>query len=140
LVSERGQAGVELLLVFPIFLIFVLFAVELGLWMYQSVTVSNAVREAARYGAVNCGGNSCGTGDIEQQAVDKSSGVLAVSEVAASWVARPPADAGQKGSSIVVTATRSYTFVFFPGISVPVTSSADMRLERDADCYSSGTC
>ncbi len=54
--DEKGQAAIELLLVFPVFIVIVLLAVDFGLWMYQSVSVASAVRDGARYAAVNCGG------------------------------------------------------------------------------------
>ncbi len=55
--DEKGQAAIELLLVFPVFIVVVLLAVDFGLWMYQTVSVASAVRDGARYAAVNCGGN-----------------------------------------------------------------------------------
>ncbi len=49
----------ELLLIFPLFLLIVLLSIDFGMWMYQSVNTANSAREAARYGAINCGSGSC---------------------------------------------------------------------------------
>jgi len=129
--DERGQAAMELLLVFPTFLLVTLLVIELGLWMYQSVTVANAVREAARYASVNCpGAPTCDAGTVGAYAGTKSHGLLTPSDVDVRWIDRGTG-LGKKGSSVVVDANHTYDFLFFPGISVPVVSCADMRLEID---------
>jgi Flp pilus assembly protein TadG len=137
--DEKGQAAMELLLVFPTFLLVTLLVIELGLWMYQSVTVSNAVREAARYGAVNCAPDpTCDAATLAAKAAQKSNGILDIADVDAGWVARGNAP-GDKGSSVVVHADHTYNFLFFPGISVPVTACADMRVEVKNASAAAGT-
>jgi Flp pilus assembly protein TadG len=131
LADERGQAALELMLVFPVFMFITFIALDLGIWMYQSVTVANSVREAARYGSVTCGTGSCTDATIAAKAVEKSNGVLDAADVDVGWVARPGAAAGDRGSSIVVKANHTYNSTFFFAFSVPVISCADMRLEQD---------
>jgi Flp pilus assembly protein TadG len=140
--DERAQAAIELLLIFPTFLLVVLLVVELGLWMYESVTVSNAVREAARYAAVNCAPDPapCDESAIQARAVTKSNSILSTTDVAVSWVDRGDG-VTKKGSSVVVNANHSYSFLFFPGITVPVASCADMRMEQEnPDAVSGSGC
>jgi nitrate reductase NapE component len=117
--SESGQAAIETLLIFPVFLIIVLLAVDFGIWMYQLVTVSNAVREAARYGAV-CG-DDC---DIVAKAVDRSNGVLSGGDVDVGF--------NLEGDGVVVKAARNYSFLFrLIDVTEGVSSCAAMRTERD---------
>lgn len=124
----------ELLLVFPVFFVVVLLAVEFGVWMYQNVTISNAVRDAARFGSVNCGDGSCTVDEIKQRVVDRSNGAVALGDVTVTWVTRGTATAGQKGSSVAVNARRNYAPIFLPagvGFTWPIGSCSEMRLERN---------
>src|SRR5690606_36693231 len=87
--GEEGQAALELILMFPFFIFLVLLSIDFGLWMYQFVSVSNAVREGARYGAVNCPGSSpCTIEDIRTRTVDRASGALEAADIAVTWVDR----------------------------------------------------
>jgi Flp pilus assembly protein TadG len=121
------------LLVLPIFLVFVLMAVDFGLWMYQNVTAANAVREAARYGSVNCGDGTCDVNDIKTRAVNSSSGLLQAADVTVGWINRTgSASVQEKGDSVVVKAYRDYAFMFtFDAITLSIASCADMRLEKN---------
>ncbi len=127
----------EFILVLPIFVIAFLMVVDLGMLMYQYVSVSNAVREGARFGAVNCGDGDCSDGDGEtvlDRTFARSSGVLdplaIPSEVEVGWLDNDgdPNISG-RGDSVVVKVDHKYNFMFFPG-SVPVVSCADMSLEQ----------
>lgn len=51
--SDIGQAFVELALVFPIFLLLLVGAAELGRMAFASIEVSNAARAGVAYGAQN---------------------------------------------------------------------------------------
>jgi Flp pilus assembly protein TadG len=129
--NESGQAGFETMLVLPFFLLFILLAVDFGIWGYQAVTVSNAVREAARYAAVNCPDDGgCDAAAVADKAVAKSSGVLSATEITVGWIGRGSAAAGDKHSSVVVKANHPYDFLFFP-VTFGANACADMRLERD---------
>ena len=65
---EEGQAAFEFVLVLPVCIFFLLLMVDMGIMTYQYVSVSNAVREGARFGAVNCGGE-CTVGDVASRTV-----------------------------------------------------------------------
>ena len=134
---EEGQAAFEFVLVLPVFIVLLLLMVDLGIMTYHYVSVSNAVREGARYGAVNCGSDgSCTQDDIVTRTIDRSGGILSkpddVGDVTVGWVDNPPTDTklNGKGDSVVVKVNHEYKFMFFLGVSIPITSCADMRLEQ----------
>lgn len=131
--NDKGQATFEFLLVIPSFVLFILLMLDLGIWTFQFISVSNAVREGARFGAVNCGTGTCTTTAVRDRVVLRSSKVLSNSDTFdIGWIDRSsPANASRKdrGDSIKVKATHQYSFLFFP-VSVNVTSCADMRLEQ----------
>ncbi len=128
---ENAQAAFEFLLVLPLFILFLLLLIDFGVMMYEFVSVSNAAREAARYGAVNCGTGSCTTTLVEQRALDHSGGILSnLSDVTVGWVDRNGDLVNDgRGDSVVVQINHQYTFLFFPA-SINVTSCTDMRLEQ----------
>jgi Flp pilus assembly protein TadG len=125
---NEGQSALEFLLVFPVLLLFLLLLVDLGVMMYEYVSVSNAVREGARYAAVNCGDGNCTGGSIAttpaQRTVDRSSGFLTSGEVTVQWTGT------NRGDAVVVHALHPYDFLFFPGFSIDVKSCSEMRLEQ----------
>lgn len=139
---EEGQAAFEFMLVLPIFIVFLLMAVDFGVLMYQYVSVANAAREGARYGAVNCGGTGCTTAQIADIVVNRSGGIVDnPAEVTVGWVDGPDAVAGyaDKGDSVVVKVAHSHTLLFFPH-TFNVASCADMRIEqRDGGSPVAGT-
>ena len=137
---EEGQAALEFMLVLPFFILFILLVVDFGLMMYEYVSISNAVREGARYGAVNCGkdgtpSGSCSEALVKTRTINRSGGILSVSaEVTVGWVDRSlvPVDNQGQGDSVIVHVNHPYRFLFvpFPGVTIPVVSCADMRLEQ----------
>lgn len=136
---EEGQSSLEFILVLPVFVAAFLMVVDLGMLMYQYVSVSNAVREGARFGAVNCGDGSCEDDGISETVSDRtiarSSGVLnpLSSSVTVGWLDNTvPLDNNRgRGDSVVVKVDHDYNFMFLPGsISIPVLSCADMSLEQ----------
>jgi hypothetical protein len=144
--EERGQAAIELLLAFPFFLLIVLLVIEFGIIMYQFVSVSNAAREGARFGAVNCGAGECTQVEVCDRTMDRSSGILTVAgEISVGWTDRGGSASNRdKGDSVVVDINHGYNMLFFP-ITFSVVSSADMRLEQrdgnsgDPDLEAEGT-
>ena len=132
----------EFVLVLPVFVAAFLMVVDLGMLMYQYVSVSNAVREGARFGAVNCGDGSCDTTDLTETVFDRtiarSSGILdplaSPPEVTVGWFNNNPAEDlsfQNRGDSVVVKVKYDYDFMFLPGsYSIPVVSCADMSLEQ----------
>ncbi len=135
--GEQGQAAWELILILPLFVLVMLLLVDFGLWMYQWVSVANAVREGARYGAVTCAfSTQCGSTPtavveaIKQRVVNRSGGMLSdPNEVRIAWVDRNGGNNYERGDSIVVWVDHSYQMLFFP-MSLDVVSCADMMLEQ----------
>jgi len=139
---EEGQAAFEFVLILPFFVFFLLLLIDFGIMMYEYVSVSNAVREGARYGAVNCGDGACtvdtaldGSDGVRDRVLDRSGGILGEDnrdEVTVVWP-----DGSTRGDSVVVKVDHDYDFLFFPNdilgigeIKIPVVSCADMRLEQ----------
>ena len=129
--GEEGQAALEFMLVLPIFILLFLLVVDLGMLMYEYVSVANAVREGARYGAVNCGDGECSVDKVKTRTISRSGGILSdPKDLQLSWVNNngDGLNYGQ-GDSVVVRANHRYDFLFFPG-GMDVVSCADMRLEQ----------
>lgn len=133
---EEGQAAFEFVLILPIFLLFVLLLIDFGILMFEYVAVSNAAREGARYGSVNCGGLDCDIALVTDRAKERSSGIVSdasllsgQSEIFVTW---PDSGLGgvSRGDPIAVRVRNNYTFLFFPLVTIPVESCAEMRLEQ----------
>ncbi len=129
--DEEGQAALEFILIIPFLLAFFLLMVDLGIMTYHYVSISNSVREAARYGAVNCATGTCTAQDIAQRAVDRSGGIMSDTADVAVHYEDTTGDglATGRGDAVVVKATYTYNFLFFPA-SIDVYSCSDMRLEQ----------
>jgi hypothetical protein len=141
---EEGQATFEFVLILTFFILFLLLLIDFGIMMYEYVSVSNAVREGARYGAVNCGDGSCtvdtapdGSDGVRDRVLERSGGILGEDnrgEVTVGWP-----DGSSRGDSVVVKVTHPYHFLFFPA-TIDVVSCADMRLEqKDKTAVQSGS-
>lgn len=127
---DDGQAAFEFLLMFPALVILLLLFVDLGVMMYEQVSVSNAVREGARYASVNCGGN-CGAAAVESRTIARSSGFLSGSDdIRVHWTDVNGNGIFDRGESVQVCATHTYDFLFFPALSIDVKSRSEMRLEQ----------
>ena len=133
---EQGQSALEFLLVLPVFVTSFLLVVDLGMLMYQYVSISNAVREGARFGSINCGDGSCEndlTETVPNRTIARSSGILEPlsSSVTVGWLDNDliPDDNRGRGDSVVVKVAHDYDLMFFPG-SIQVASCADMSLEQ----------
>ena len=131
---EKGQAALEFLLVLPIFIGFFFLVVDLGMLMYEYVSISNAVREGTRFGAINCGDGECTDDEVKERTIDRSGGILErpgdMPEVTVDWVDNDGDGIHYaRGDSVVVRVTHPYDFIFFPG-SLNVYSCADMSLEQ----------
>ena len=129
--DESGQSALEFLLILPIFVAAFLMVIDLGMLMYQFVSVSNAVREGARYGSINCGDGECDLNEVKDRTIDHSSGIISShGEVDAYWMDNNGDGIHYgPGDSVVVTVEKDYNFLFFPG-SISVVSCADMSLEN----------
>jgi len=102
--------------------------------MYQYVSVSNAVREGARFGSINCGDGSCTDDEVKTLIIARSGGILSDPDdrpdVLVDWMDNNDnGSAYDRGDSVVVKINHPYEFMFFPG-SIAVVSCADMSLEQ----------
>lgn len=141
--QDDGQAAFEFLLMLPIFVLFLLLVVDLGMAMFTYVTISNGVREGARYASVNCNGRvgGCTAMDVEAWASDRLSGLILYDDngdsVNASW------SGAHRGDSASVSITYHYKFKFFPGITLTEHACSVMRLEQqdtNTGLTGTGTC
>ena len=111
--DESGQAAFEFLLVLPLFILFILMTVDFGMLMYEYVSVNNAAREGARYGAVNCHNatTGCTVAEIKNWARDRSGGILTDADVYnIGWLDNSvPSDGVNYGRGDSVVVTRSGT-------------------------------
>ncbi len=132
---REGQAAVEFLLILPLFLLFLALLVDLGIFMYEWVSVANAVREGARFGAVNCGTGRCDAAQIVQRVVERSGGILTTQDqIVVVWVDNNGNGRNyDRGDSVAVSARHPYSFLFFPGVTFDAFSCAEMRLEQADD-------
>jgi Flp pilus assembly protein TadG len=127
---ERGQSIVEFALIAPLFFILIFSIIDFGLGLKAWITVTQATREAARWGAI---GAPCD--EVEDRAVESSSGLLTTDDVDVTNCQ------GTAGESVVVSATYDYELVTPLGAfldlvaggsapaSIAISSSTDMRLE-----------
>jgi hypothetical protein len=122
---EDGQATFEFALVSIGLILFVLAVVDGALLMYNYVSASNAVRDAARYASVNCSGG-CTEAAVLDRAADGSGGFMDSADFETILTGT------SKGDSVIVRVKDSYAydFLFFP-VNFPVASCAQMRLEQD---------
>lgn len=122
---DDGQAAFEFLLVLPFFFMVFLLLIDFGISMYGYVSISNAVREGARYGSVNCGALACTEALVQQRVVDRSGGFVSdTSEVTVSWPS-----GGVRGDPIAVRVDHDHDFLFFP-YTWTISSCSAMRLEQ----------
>lgn len=130
--GEDGQAAFEFLMILPIFVLFMLLVVDLGVAMYEYVGISNGVREGARYAAVNCGSDAPCTA---QKVYDRASAHdgLGSAIPGSEYVPRWDLTSGlaKKGNAVSVKATHTYNFLFFPALHLTLTACSEMALEAD---------
>ena len=115
--SERGIAAVEFVVVFPILLLMLLGIVEFGRYYNASITVTHAAREAVRPVALGSPG-SAGT------AATNAASPLTVTVGATTTC---PAN-GTGNASITVNATFAWDPLFLvPGLPTSISRTAVMR-------------
>jgi len=143
---QRGQSMVEMAFVLPIFLVLVMGVIDFSWGLKSWISVTNAAREAARYGAVNCasandsadldGDDDFDADDVEQRGIDTATGLgLTTADVEVD-----DCTPGASGESVVVSIDYDYDLItplgglmsmFGGGIpnSITLNSNADMRIE-----------
>ncbi len=142
---DRGQSLVEFSLLLPVLLILVLGVIDFGMGLRSYISLTNATREGARFGAV---GNEAGAYPGDCTSPDGTTVIgrvcttiegLDIAEVQTVTVSYP--DGQNPGNSIIVSANYHYDYItpidnvvsFFSGGSFPdyinLSTSTDMRLE-----------
>ncbi len=125
---ERGQAIIEFALAMPFLIMFIMFMVDIALLGFSYLSVTNAVREGARCGAVG------GSDDAITQRVQDTSGSLA-NFTGVTAVTRGAA----VGEDISVEASFSYDWItpvgLVPALSgtLDFTKQVTMRMETTDD-------
>ncbi len=132
---RHGQAAFEFALILPVFIVFMLLIVDFGVLTYQYVSLANAAREGARYGATGCGANLCNQADVWDRTRDRSGGILDAgdtAEVSIGWanINGDSTASMTTADAIVVSVVHPYNFLFVPGARIDVISCADMRVEH----------
>lgn len=124
---ESGQAMVEFALILPVFILILLGIVEFGAYLTQSLSVTSAAREGARYG-ITCSSDSGFASKVEQR-VENSAPNLDDSRL--SVTATKTSSSGEN----MVTVSLDYTAetltplgMLLWGSEYHVTSSCTMRV------------
>lgn len=124
--SAGGQGLVEFALTLPILILILLGVLDLGRVYFATMTVTNAAREGARYGAANPCSSSCTA--ITTRAQNEAYG--SIINPAQLNVATPTFPQGCAiGNPIQVTVTYNFQLVttyLFGGGTIPLATSAQM--------------
>ncbi|HLZ68793.1 MAG TPA: TadE/TadG family type IV pilus assembly protein [Dehalococcoidia bacterium] len=132
--DQSGVALVEFALIVPTFLLLIFGMIDFGRAYSTSITLTNAVREGARYGITNPTDTAGIIAKVQNAAGPYNTGSLTVPN--------PTCSAScSSGQSVVVTSSYSFSFItplaaianFISGGSIPSTftinNSATMRIE-----------
>jgi Flp pilus assembly protein TadG len=129
---ETGQTLVEFAFVLPIILVFVLLMVDFGFVIDRREVAQHAVREGARYAAVESD-----LGAITSHMSDESGGMLSNIQVCYVDGSDDNSNPGNAGDSVQVSGEYTYEFIvgsgtlFSGGIpKIRMTPSSQARLEK----------
>jgi hypothetical protein len=135
--SEGGQTLIELALLLPIMLVFLLVMVDFGLALDHREVLQHAVREGARTAAV---GKS--ESEIKQETVDQSQGVVDLAAVSVCYIDLDASGTANAGDNVRVSIDYTYHFTVGGGEitaglgltapSIDMSPSAVARLETDS--------
>jgi hypothetical protein len=142
--DEKGQSAVEFALMLPVFLIVIAITVEFGVGLSNWISVTNATREGARYGAVGAT-----TDEIKQAVIDKStqliSGDLDASGIEVVYHDLDGDGSIERGESVEVCTTYNHQLIGLWGPlinaltdGITFRSQSDMRLELGVSAASGG--
>ncbi len=109
--QARGQSLVELAFMFPFLLLILSGALDLGRVYYAYITITNAAREGARYGASNPvdGSGNLNSSGIASKAVNEAAGSgfqISAGDVSVS-APNPPSP----GDTLAVTVTKQFQLI-----------------------------
>jgi TadE-like protein len=134
--NEKGQALIELALVLPLILVFIMVIVDFGIALDRREVIQHAVREGARRAAVGAG-----TANVVDYTVDQSQGALEAGRIDVCYVDENGNNPlGYAGDGVRVSATYTYEFTIgggemlgmwdVPAPTIDMTPSAQARLEK----------
>ena len=134
---ESGAVAVEFALIFPIFLLVLFAAYELGIFLHDKQVITNAAREAARFGIVMQNPKRTQT-QIEQQVVNWTVTLVGANLTCVPGGSCPDVQvgnaAGASGTALTVTVTTPFQFPLLSTFSgflpqIPIAAQAIMVLE-----------
>lgn len=122
--TSAGQGLVEFALTLPILILILVGVLDLGRLSFAAMTVTNAAREGARYGAANPGDNSGITSRAQNEAY---SSTINPAQLTVTTPTFPQGCA--LGNPIQVTVTYNFQFItafIWGGGTIPLRSSMQM--------------
>lgn len=136
---SRGQAIIEFTLLLPVIIIIVGGLTDLGLALYVSIGVQNAVREGARIAATIPNPPGVGENDltVKQAVKDRipSAGQFVLSSDSPSNTAAPTDGTCQENVTVAATGTYNYMFLQYIGFTnMTISRSSTMRYEGNPLC------
>lgn len=133
---ERGQALIEMALVLPLIMVFILALVDFGIAIDRREVLQHAVYEGSRRGAV--GAPVDGAGGIKERTVDQSQGLLTEADITVCYIDSDENGDIGAGDNVRVSASYDYDFTVgggeiltafgVPVPSIALTPKADSRL------------
>jgi Flp pilus assembly protein TadG len=132
--SDNGVSIIEFALILPVFLLLLFGMIDFGRAYSTSITMTNAVREGARYGITNPTDNAGIIAKVQNAAGPYNTGSLTVPNPTCSTSCT-------SGQSVVVTSSYSFSFLtpvaaiahLVSGGTIPstftISNSATMRIE-----------
>jgi len=140
---QRGQTVVEFALIAPIVFLLLFVIVDFGIAMDRRIVLQNAVREGARYAAVN--GD---VGFVKQRTVDQAQGIITTGDVHVCYTDMndpPNGSAIDAGDAVDVCVNFTYDpFMIRPFDhtigTIPMNVTGSSRLEQSVQASSDSGC
>ena len=135
--NESGAVSIEFALIFPLFLVLLFGAYELGIFLHDKQVITNATREAARFGIIMQVPRPTQT-QIEQQVVNWTATLVGANLSCVPGGACPDVQvtnaAGNSGTALTVTVTTQFQFPLLSNFSnflpqIPIAAQTIMVLE-----------
>ncbi len=139
--GEKGQSLLEFAAVVPVFLLIVMGIVDFGIGLKSWIQVTNAAREAARFGAIHCSAGDIDGTPVADLVIDRAETTATGLEFNSGDITvSSNCDSGHSAESVTVDVHYDYELVsplgglmsFFGGgipSTITLSSSADMRME-----------
>ncbi len=129
--KSRGQSMLEFALILPILLIFIMMVLDLGRLLFYYSTITNAVREGARYGIIHPGDDA----DIRSRVHEYSVGI-GPAEYGVTYFVNVNYDDATSPTAVIVEAT--YTFVPITSVAAWITGGQTYDISSQATMHIEG--